>query len=94
MACRDRSRDRTRTEIYTRFPSGAVATHLKLPADTTYLVLLLHGTRGRDEPTLLTITARFEQAIGDESGTEVAHYVLVALVRQPATRRHPWRKNR
>ncbi len=62
-------------ELYTRWPSPAVTTELNLDADTRYVVLLFHGTRGRDEPTLIEITDRFEREIGSEPGVAVMHYI-------------------
>ncbi len=62
-------------ELYSRWPSPAVTTKLNLNADTRYVVLLFHGTRGRDEPTLIEITGRFEREVGVEPGVEVVHYI-------------------
>jgi hypothetical protein len=62
-------------ELYTGWLSQAVTSKLGLDADTRYVVLLFHGTDGRDEPTLLEIADRFEQEIGDETGVSVVHYI-------------------
>jgi hypothetical protein len=62
-------------ELYTRWPSPAVTTTLNLDAETRDVVLLFHGTRGRDEPTLIEVSERFEREIGGEPGVAVMHYI-------------------
>jgi hypothetical protein len=60
-------------EAYNRFPSSAEVAPLQLPADTRSVVLLFHGTRGRDEPNLTELTRQFDTA--SETGTVVLKYV-------------------
>ena len=62
-------------EAYARWPSAAAATDLNLDPDAWYVVLVLHGSQGRDEPTLIEVTDRFGREIGTEPGIEVVHYI-------------------
>jgi hypothetical protein len=62
-------------ELYTRWPSSAMTAKLDLDPDTRYVVLLFHGTQGRDEPTLIEVTDRFQRDIGAEPGVTVLHYI-------------------
>lgn len=60
-------------DTYTRLPSSAEATPLQLTADTRSVVLLFHGTRGRDEPRLTEITRQFKLAANPH--TAVRKYI-------------------
>jgi hypothetical protein len=62
-------------EVYTRWPSPAITEKLNLGADTRYVVLLFHGTQGRDEPTLIEVADLFQREIGDDPGVVVLHYI-------------------
>lgn len=62
-------------EAYTRWPSAAVAAELQVPADTRYLVLVLHGSDGRDEPTLLRLTDEIAAEFANDPTVAVRHYI-------------------
>jgi len=62
-------------ELYSRWPSRAIAQPLDISADTRYLVLVLHGTGGRDEPTLIEVADTIAREIGQEPGIAVRHHV-------------------
>lgn len=62
-------------ELYTHWPSPAIAAPLDIPDDTRYLVLLLHGTGGSDEPILIEVADKFAREIGSEPGVVVRHHV-------------------
>jgi hypothetical protein len=70
-------------EIYSRVPADFAVPPLAAPAGATSLVILFHGSGGRDEPTLIAVTQRFEQLAALVPGTAVIRYVW-----------SPWSDNR
>ncbi|MDH3977411.1 MAG: hypothetical protein OEU86_02760 [Gammaproteobacteria bacterium] len=62
-------------QLYTSWPSSAVSESLNIPADTRYLVIILHGTGGRDEPTLIKVTERFTELTKNMPHTQVLQYI-------------------
>lgn len=60
-------------EAYTRYPADPEIAPLNLAADTRSVVLLFHGTRGRDEPYLKEISRRFDDAADPQ--TTVHRYI-------------------
>ena len=60
-------------EAYTRYPANPEIELLNFAADTRSVVLLFHGTRGRDEPYLTEIGRRFKTAA--EPQTAVRKYI-------------------
>lgn len=48
-------------EAYARFPARDPVPLLIVPRDTEELVLVLHGTGGKDEPTLIALTKRLRE---------------------------------
>lgn len=61
-------------EAYTRLPSNAVSDPIYMPANTSHLVLILHGTGCKDEPTLAEIENRFRHYFECQSDTAVINY--------------------
>jgi hypothetical protein len=62
-------------EAFTRWPSQAVAADLNLHPDTRYVVVVFHGSHGKDEPTLIEVADRFAREIGPGRGVEIVRYV-------------------
>lgn len=62
-------------EIYARYPSNADIVPLDFPADTASVVLLFHGSGGRDEPLLIEITQRIAAGVANADGALVRRYV-------------------
>lgn len=62
-------------EIYMRWPSGAELPSLNLAADTRYVVLLIHGSGGANEPTFVEIEQRFQEAFADDAGVAVIRLI-------------------
>jgi hypothetical protein len=62
-------------EIYTRYPSSVDVRPLNFPADTARVILLFHGTDGRDEPLLTEIAQRMAAESAAETGTVVLRYI-------------------
>jgi hypothetical protein len=60
-------------EAYNRYPASAEVAPLQLEPDTRAVVLLFHGTRGRDEPYLTELTRQFDAAA--DAGTMVLKYI-------------------
>ncbi len=62
-------------EIYMRWPSGADLPPLKLAADTHYVVLLVHGSGGANEPTFIEMEQRFAEAFAEDPGVAVIRLI-------------------
>lgn len=62
-------------EAYMRWPSSAVIPPLNLSVDTRYVVLLIHGSRGSNEPTFIEMERRFNETIGDEPGISIVRLI-------------------
>lgn len=62
-------------EVYTRVPAGFAVPALGAPPDATGLVILFHGSRGREEPTLIAVEQRFRQLAAQAPGTAVIRYI-------------------
>jgi len=62
-------------EIYTRWPSSAELPPLALDADTRYVVLLIHGSRGSNEPAFIEMERRFKEANGATPGVAVVRLI-------------------
>jgi hypothetical protein len=62
-------------EIYARFPSGADGLPLNFPANTAHVILLFHGTDGRDEPLLMEIARRMAADRATETDAVVLRYI-------------------
>lgn len=62
-------------EVYTRVPAGFAVPALGAPPDATGLVILFHGSRGREEPTLIAVEQRFRQLATQAPGTAVIRYI-------------------
>ncbi len=62
-------------EVYTRLPAGFAVPELGAPADATALVILFHGSGGREEPTLKAVEQRFRQLAAAEPGTAVIRFI-------------------
>jgi hypothetical protein len=60
-------------EVYNRFPSSAKVAPLGFTDETRAVVLLFHGTRGRNEPYLTELASEFDRAA--ETGTTVLKYI-------------------
>jgi hypothetical protein len=62
-------------EVYMRWPSAATLSPLALSPDTRHVVLLIHGSGGRNEPTFVEMEQRFAQEIGDEPGVAIVRLI-------------------
>jgi hypothetical protein len=70
-------------EGYTRWPSRAVISPVEIPSGSRHVVLLFHGTNGKDEPMLLAVADKFAKLVSDQPDTFVRHVVW-----------SPWSDNR
>ena len=62
-------------EVYMRWPSSATLPPLNLGADTRYVVLLVHGSHGSNEPAFIEMEQRFNDGIGAEPGVAVIRLI-------------------
>ncbi len=62
-------------QVYSLVPARFPVRPLALPADTRQLVLLFHGSGGRDEPTLMALEERLRRLQPPRSGAVILRYV-------------------
>ncbi len=62
-------------EINARFPPSFVVTPIDPPADARVLVLLLHGSGGREEPALIGLEQRFTRLAAGRTDVAVMRYI-------------------
>ncbi|MEQ1801955.1 MAG: hypothetical protein ABL989_08550 [Gammaproteobacteria bacterium] len=62
-------------QVYSIVPATFGARPLGLPADTRHLVLLIHGSGGRNEPTLVALEGAFRRSGEAAPGTAIVRYV-------------------
>ncbi len=61
-------------QVYSVIPSTFEVQPLGLPAGTRHAVLLIHGSGGRDEPTLLALEDAFRHQEAPGPGTAIVRY--------------------
>lgn len=61
-------------DVYTRWPATVTAAHLALRPDTQHLILIIHGSFGREEPTLVALEARLGELTAALPDTQVLRY--------------------
>jgi len=66
-------------EVYARFPARDPVPVLIVPRDTEELVLVFHGTGGKDEPTLIALTKRFRELSPVRPKRVVTRYVWAPM---------------
>jgi hypothetical protein len=62
-------------EVYMRWPSSATLPPLSLDADTRYVVILVHGSHGSNEPAFIEMEQRFNEGIGAEPGVAIIRLI-------------------
>jgi hypothetical protein len=62
-------------DLYARYPADFPVPALAPPADTRVLVLLLHGSGGREEPSLIALEQRFRELAAARGDVAVMRYV-------------------
>lgn len=62
-------------QVYSVVPADFGVPPLGLPAETRHVVLLIHGSGGRDEPTLMALGDVLRRRGADGPGTAIVRYV-------------------
>ena len=62
-------------EVYMRWPSSADLPPLNLSADTRYVVLLIHGSHGSNEPAFIEMERRFKETVGMQPGVAIVRLI-------------------
>ena len=61
-------------EAYTRWPSGASAPPVPVAPGTRELVLLVHGSFGREEPGMRALERRFRELAAERPGVQIVRF--------------------